>query len=396
MDNSQYGSPSAEWRSYSSSHPELKMDEDGFNDFGPGPGQFPNPTALRDAVNAAREEASRSFLSASGLDRKVSVETHDVPTRDGSTIPVRIYRPLSKTNPSSPSSTNHTTSSQKSQPAYLYFHGGGMLFGTVATEDFSCISWSLALGFPVISVCYRHTPDFTFPTQIHDAWDSFEWVIQNADKLGVDPESIVVGGISAGGCLTASILYTETRLAREQKRRNRVRGQLLIIPWLIHRDAYPLGLFKEEACCSMVQCRDAPILPKPRYDMFTDLFKVEKPKEERLMNVGLATEEELQGMPDTAFIVCGWDMLRDEAFVYADKLERLGVRTKKHIFPGLPHAFRKYPDLPSSKRWDDLTVESVQWLLRDDSAKGDEKGVWKTEIPDESTTGESAGAAGSL
>lgn len=49
-------------------------------------------------------------------------------------------------------------------------------------------------------------------------------------------------------------------------------------------------------------------------------------------------------------------MLSDDAFIYANKLERLQVPTKKHIFSGLPHAFRRWPDLPSSKKRDEVTL----------------------------------------
>ena len=36
---------------------------------------------------------------------------------------------------------------------------------------------------------------------------------------------------------------------------------------------------------------------------------------------------------------------------------------KIHVFPGVPHAFRRFDDLKSSKRWDEVTVESIKWAL---------------------------------
>jgi hypothetical protein len=52
-------------------------------------------------------------------------------------------------------------------------------------------------------------------------------------------------------------------------------------------------------------------------------------------------------MPRIGFIINGWDMLRDGPH----------IPTKKHVFPGLPHAFRRRPDLPSSKRWDHVSTQ---------------------------------------
>ncbi|OIW35406.1 alpha/beta-hydrolase [Coniochaeta ligniaria NRRL 30616] len=358
MDNARFGAgPSEEWRSYSVAHPELNIDADGKHDNG-------DPVTLRSAVNAGRDAGSRALFERDGLGSKITIDDHAVPTRDGSTITARVYRPA---NPDR----------IQSVPAYLFYHGGGFLFGTTDSESYACSNWALRLGFTVIHVCYRHTPEFVFPTQHHDAWDGFEWVVANAEMLMVDPANIVVGGISAGGSVTAAVVLQEVKLAKQEGRTVRIKGQLLAIPWLIHREAYPWHLFADREKASLVQCADAPILPKQRYDLFTDLLKVANPKDP-LMNVGLSVEEDLTGMPKTAFIVSGYDMLRDDAFIYANTLERLQVPTKKHIFPGLPHAFRRWPDLPSSKRWDEVTLGSIQWCL-DESAGCDDVGSWSVE-----------------
>jgi hypothetical protein len=62
--------------------------------------------------------------------------------------------------------------------------------------------------------------------------------------------------------------------------------------------------------------------------------------------------------------------------------EENSVTVKKHIFPGLPHAFRRYADLPSSTRWDSVTFGALRWIL-DDDAPGDQTEAWNVEVPDE-------------
>lgn len=52
--------------------------------------------------------------------------------------------------------------------------------------------------------------------------------------------------------------------------------------------------------------------------------------------------------------------------------------TKKHVFPGLPHAFTRYYDLPSRERFDELMVESIRWCWND-GRQGDHPGVWEVE-----------------
>ena len=59
----------------------------------------------------------------------------------------------------------------------------------------------------------------------------------------------------------------------------------------------------------------------------------------------------------------------------------LRASTKKHVFPGLPHSFTKYPDLPSSRRFNELIVESVRWCL-ELNPQADKPGRWEMEMPD--------------
>lgn len=304
MDNSHLTGPSPEWLAYAASNPHLDI-----NNITP---DTLTPVALRSAANAAKVASVRARLVQTGLDRRVAVANHQVPTRDGSDVlPLRTYRSL------------HGQSASEVPAAFVYFHGGGMLLGTPDTEDVVCSTWADLLGADVVvlSVCYRHAPETEFPAQAEDAWDAFEWVLDHAGPLGVDPERVVVGGISSGGNLAARVCLRE--VAERGESGARIKGHVLAMPWLVHRDVYPLGKWfgKRRAKCSLVQCRGAPIMPAGRYDLFTDLVG-EKAREE--FSVGLVEEDRLRGMPKTAVIACGWDILRDEAMVFAEGLEKVG------------------------------------------------------------------------
>jgi hypothetical protein len=45
------------------------------------------------------------------------------------------------------------------------------------------------------------------------------------------------------------------------------------------------------------------------------------------------------------------------------------VPVKVHVFPGLPHGFRRFDDLPSSRRWDELVIENLKWSLSSPKAQ---------------------------
>ena len=417
--------PSAEWLAFDAANPHLNINS---TDSPP----FPSPTTFRDAVNTAKESSVRALLAKTDLPHRVSVTDSLIPTRDGATIPVRIYR----------FKHEHSHNSQFLPAAFLYFHGGGMLLGTPATEDLLCSRWSSLLGpdFAIISVCYRHTPEYTYPTQQNDAWDALQWVFETAGELGVDTGRVVVGGVSSGGGLAAGVVRRSLggeeegegegeeregeggggkgdvkgegeveRGIRGKGGRGRIKGQVLAMPWLVHRDVYPPfeewarrgnGLGGRAERSSMVLCQDAPIMPRERYDLFTDLLGAETAEQKAEFSVGLVdSEERLRGVPPSAVVVCGRDILRDEGMAFAEMLERVGSVTylqvlvgsergadwigsrtpiKKHVFPGLPHSFTRYHDLPSSRRFDELMVESIRWCV-DDNRKSDVPGKWALE-----------------
>lgn len=59
----------------------------------------------------------------------------------------------------------------------------------------------------VIDVDYRMAPEFPFPTSIYDCWDAVKWSIANAASLNIDPRSVSIGGLSAGGQMSAVLAH---------------------------------------------------------------------------------------------------------------------------------------------------------------------------------------------
>lgn len=230
-----------------------------------------------------------------------------IPPRDGSTIPLRIYRakPAAESGP---------------LPVYLYFHGGGYLFGTLSSEDANCSRIAAKLPIIVVNVCYRHTPQFKHPTQANDAWDAFEWVKTHMMDIGGDGNQLIIGGTSAGAGLAASVVLKHNRISAG---RGGIKGQVLCIPWLFHPNAYPTELLASMESGSYEQNHKAPILPRSQVELFTDLQGVEIQKDISIFP-GNAVGEDILGMPKTTFVVAGMDVLRDEALMYNDKLRHHG------------------------------------------------------------------------
>ncbi|KAF2638853.1 alpha/beta hydrolase fold-3 domain-containing protein [Massarina eburnea CBS 473.64] len=351
-DFSQYGGRSEDWLAVEKTLPANTFD------------LSKDAVELKNIVNSTREEASAGVLKT--LAPQLKIETYDIPTRDGSSIQARSYRPLSK------------PESEK-LAVCLYFHGGGFIFGTLSGEDAACSSLALKSGIVVLNVNYRHTPEHIFPTAWLDAQDSFAWLHANISvpTINGDASKVVVGGVSAGGQLTASLVL-EKHLGKSEvlKGLPEIAGQILIIPALATMTTYndgPQKKMKSPEISSYKENENAPVLPLKTCEYFTSYLKIESPPafNDTKLNIANATTEDAKGLPPTVFGIAGLDPLRDEGLLYAKTLAEAGVPTDIRLFKGVPHGFRRYGTaLKASAEWDRAFEEGVLWAIGKPQATG--------------------------
>lgn len=317
----------------------------------PAPATNQSVLERRAAANALREATAAAAMKTLGP--WITTADHSIPARDGSTLEVRTYR-LAGLADSEP------------LPAYIHLHGGGFLYGTLASEDAICARLAINTGAIVLNLNYRHTPEHKYPTAWNDVEDAFSWLHDNVSTLNADPARVVVGGISAGAYLAASLVLGQ-HLGHVATDRPKIAGQILMIPSMGHIkcNSPQLAKMKDLSIASWETCKDAPILSRTTCEMFMDLLAVEKLDETDVrMNPGNATPEQVKGLPPTVVGVAAVDPLRDEGLLYAKMLAEAGVSTDVHIFKGVPHGFRRFGDkLSESKRWDHVMERGVLWAL---------------------------------
>lgn len=178
----------------------------------------------------------------------------------------------------------------------------------------------------VFNVNYRHTPEHRYPTAWNDTEDAFIWVHEHIAEIGGLSDQVVVGGISAGAWMTASLALAQLR--GDNKRLAacpKMRGQVLMIPCLVTTKHYAprQEMLRTPEVSSYVQCAEAPILPVSRMHMFSQLlgiYDIKDAREDRRMNPGNATAEEVKDLPPTTFGIAGNDPLRDEGLLYGQLL----------------------------------------------------------------------------
>lgn len=348
LDFSQYGGPSDEWLAIEKTLPAKTLDTS------------IDPVVLKNAVNKEREE--RTAAGMKFLAPHVHVADYTIPTRDGSSIEARSYRSVKK-------------DKSEKLPVYIYFHGGGFIFGSIASEDFVCAQTAINAGVLVVNVNYRHTPEHVFPTAWYDSQDAFAWVHKNIEELNGDPSKVLVGGVSAGGQLAAS-LTLEKHLGKSEVMKGLpdLAGQILIIPCLASPYTYDevVGKHLVPGKSSYVENENAPILPLKTVEFFTALLKAPKadPKDTKT-NIVNASDDEIRGLPPTVFGIAGLDPLRDEALVFAKKLAEANVPTEVTLFKGVPHGHRRFGKaLKASDHWDECVDEGILWALSKPQATG--------------------------
>jgi len=95
--------------------------------------------------------------------------------------------------------------SSASQPAIVFFFGGGWNGGTPKQFEPHC-NHLASQGMVAITAEYRvKSRNKTTPFEcVKDGKSAIRWVRENADKLGVDPSRVAAGGGSAGGHVAAA------------------------------------------------------------------------------------------------------------------------------------------------------------------------------------------------
>ena len=268
-----------------------------------------NPPSVLSLTAAQRRQGLEQLLGFAGPPEAVAaVHNLSVPARSA-LLGVRIYTPV---NPSG-----------AALPALVYFHGGGLVAGSLDTHDPICRSLCNATGCQIISVDYRLGPEHPFPAAIEDGLDACRWVSAHTDELGIDPHRLGICGDSAGATLAAVVcqalsISLDVRLAMQllicpitdfaaetESRRSLAEGYLVDRATLQHDLKYYLDDDSEAT--------DPRVSPLRAHD--------------------------LSRLPATVLHTAEFDPLRDEGFAYANRLEAAGVRTIYRCHPGMIHLF---------------------------------------------------------
>lgn len=123
----------------------------------------------------------------------------------------------------SPIASAQATAQARGQlrPILIFFYGGA--WHTGSRQDYRFVAKSFTdMGYVVAIPDYRLAPEVVYPDFLRDSAAAFQAVVSNAERLGGDPQKIIVAGHSAGA-YNAAMLAMDPRWLSAADRK-RIRG----------------------------------------------------------------------------------------------------------------------------------------------------------------------------
>lgn len=242
-------------------------------------------------------------------------------------VPVGEVRDLTAQGPAGPIAIRlyraRAAKNDETQPALVYFHGGGWVIGSLDSHDGVCRELANKADCTILSVDYRLAPEHKFPAGVEDAVAATEWIWEHAATLGVDRNRLGVGGDSAGGNLAAVVA-----LNARDRGMPKLRFQLLIYP------ACDMGMSHG----SIAEFAEQLPLTRSSMKWFIDLY-LRNAADAKDWRASPLRARDLKDLPPAYVLTAGYDPLRDEGEAYAAALKAAGVAVEAKRFPGQIHGF---------------------------------------------------------
>ncbi len=225
-------------------------------------------------------------------------------------------------------------------PCVINFHGGGWVQGNPEQSGWAASRLAVRNNVVVISPAYRLAPENLFPAGLEDCRDAVDWVVKNADELGVNSERIAVMGDSAGGNLAAVVAL----LARDAGGPE-IRAQVLIYPCVEMYDKWP----------SEIRNAEAPVLTSRNMRAFGHLYLGDQYGTEDFRASPIRAESHAD-LPKAFILTAELDPLLDNGAHYRDALVAAGVPVRYAEYKGAIHGFMSLPGVspPAKQALDDI------------------------------------------
>lgn len=229
------------------------------------------------------------------------------PTGD---IPVAIYTPHGA----------------RTRPGLVYFHGGGWVINYISKYHAQLSNLAALTDSVIVSVNYQKAPEHKFPIPFDDCYLGLLWVIENANRFGIDTARIGIGGDSAGGNLASAVA-----IAARDRKIQPLAYQLLIYP------------------CNSPDYVDSPSVANAEGFGLTqrgmkwlwESYLRDSSDRNNPYAVPHA-ETDFSNLAPAILITAEYDVLRLDGIAYKEKLEKYHTLYAYKDCPGMIHGFFNY------------------------------------------------------
>ena len=229
----------------------------------------------------------------------------------------------------------HTQHPKRNAPGVLWIHGGGYILGM---KEMVYMSRAMDLvknyGAVIVSPGYRLAWLKPYPAALHDCYGALKFMCKNADRLGIDPAKIMVGGESAGGGLTAAVCM----MARD-------RGDVKV--------AFQMPLYPMISNIDTESSRDnhGRVWNTRKNHIGWQFYLRGKAKKKVSPYASPAQQDDYSGLPPAYTFVGDGEPFYTETLQYVENLRAAGVPAEVDVYHTDMHAFDMLrPDEEQSRK----------------------------------------------
>ncbi|MEU1970864.1 alpha/beta hydrolase [Microbacterium sp. NPDC019599] len=249
-------------------------------------------------------------------------------------VPVRIYRPH-----------GDVPGDGAARPLLIWCHGGAFLGGDLDMPEADAVAREIVnrSAAVVISVDYRLClGGVHFPAPSDDLVAVFEWAVRHAATLGVDPSRIVIGGASAGACLTAGVALRLSAAGATQP-------AAVVLAYPVVHAVLPAASYELATKLADLPAAMA-FTPEVIEPVMENYLGAPAADATAYAIAGVSDSAALAALPPTLIINCEYDGLRASGERYADQLREAGVEVDVQLARDVAHGHLNRPGLPEAQR----------------------------------------------
>jgi predicted esterase len=149
--------------------------------------------------------------------------------------------------------------SLEKRPLLVWIHGGGFVSGSKEVMLKRCIEYA-QLGYVACTINYRLVRDLPYPytmdtvieAAVDDSRDAIDWLLENASRIGIDENMVLVGGSSAGAITSCHVAYDDRPWSNKDKLKGIISLWGGILP--THSADFKLGLISYDVAVDENEC----------------------------------------------------------------------------------------------------------------------------------------------